>query len=329
MAILKYLIKRVVAMIIMISAVIAIGYVMMYYTPGGFFTASNIASALGPLAAQNPQLYQQILRDFQERYGLNYPLWHQILLYIWHSLTFNFGYSMQNPSIKIMTTLHTAFPISCMLAFGSIVLALIVGIPLGIIAAIKRNTWVDYTASTVAISGQAIPAFVTAALLVLLFGVVIQGVLPVNGWGGPGHQILPTPGQAVLPIVSLGLGTIGVVAKYVRNSLVDIMRQDHIRTAQAKGVRYWRIVMKHGVRNSLTAMITVIGPAFAFTIVGTIWVEQIFSIPGLGQVLSTAFTNDDFPLAITSIFILAALISIMNLLVDISYSLMDPRVKLE
>lgn len=321
MIVLRFIIKRLIAILITLSAVIAIGYIMMYYTPGGFFNSQQVASALGPLAAQNPQLYNEILKDFQNRYGLNLPLWEQCLRYIWHSLTFNFGDSMQNPSIHIITVLKTAFPVSAELAFGSVALAIVVGIPLGVVAALKRNTWIDYTLTTFSMAGQAIPAFVLAVLLVLVFGVWVQGILPINGWG--------TFGEAVLPVVSLAVGNIGVVARYMRSSLIEVMRQDHIRTAQAKGVKYWHMVLRHGVRNSLTAMITVVGPTFAFTVVSTVWVENIFSIPGLGTQLNTAFTNDDFPLAITSIFILGALVMITNLLVDIFYAVVDPRVKLQ
>lgn len=321
MYILRYLGKRIVAIIVTISAVIALGYTMMFYAPGGFFNSAQIANALGPLAAQNPKAYHETLKMFQERYGLNLPLWHQILNYIWHSLTFNFGNSFQNPNTTILSLLKTAFPISAELAFGSVVIAILIGFPLGVLAALKRNTWIDYVLTTLSMIGQAIPPFVSAVILVLFFGVWFQGIVPVNGWG--------TFGNAILPTVALSLGNIGVVTRYMRGSLIEVMRQDHIRTAQAKGVSYWPLVFKHGIRNALTAMITVIGPTFAFTVVGTVWVENIFSIPGLGSALATAFTNFDFPLAITSIFILSTLVMLTNLLVDIGYSIIDPRVKLQ
>lgn len=321
MYILKFLVKRIIGIIITISAVIAIGYTMMYYAPGGFFNSSQIANALGALASQDPVAYKNVLKMFQERYGLNLPLWRQILQYIWHSLTFNFGNSFQNPDTSIISLLKSAFPISAELAFGSVIIAVVVGFPLGVLAALKRNTWIDYVLTTLSMVGQAIPAFVSAVILVLFFGVWVQGILPVNGWG--------TFGDAVLPTVALSLGNIGVVTRYMRGSLIEVMRQDHIRTAQAKGVAFWPLVFKHGIRNALTAMITVIGPTFAFTVVGTVWVENIFSIPGLGSALATAFTNFDFPLAITSIFILSTLVMVTNLLVDLCYSIIDPRVKLQ
>ncbi|WP_284285409.1 ABC transporter permease [Alicyclobacillus fastidiosus] len=223
--------------------------------------------------------------------------------------------------MTISSQLATALPISAVLAVGSVVLSIIVGIPLGVLAALKRNTWIDSTLTTLSVAGQAIPSFVLAVLLVLLFGVWLPGVLPVNGWG--------TIGEAVLPIIALSAANIGVVTRYTRGSLIEGLRQEYIRTAQAKGVRYWPIVFRHAMRNSLTALITVIGPAFAFTVVSTVWVEQIFSIPGVGNLLSTAFSSKDVPLSITSVFILCLMVMGMNLIVDLLYGLLDPRVQLE
>lgn len=321
MGLLRFLGKRLTAILVSISFVIAVAYILMHYAPGSFFNSANIASEMGTLALRNPKLAAEYIRMFEDRYGMNEPLWEQILKYIWHSLTFNFGNSFENPSVPIMTQLATAFPISAGLAVGSVILAIIVGIPLGVLAALKRNTWIDSLVTTLSMTGQAIPSFVLAVILVLFFGVVWPGVIPVNGWG--------TPSDAILPIVALSAGNVGVVTRYMRGSLIEGLRQEYIRTAEAKGVRYWPVILRHGIRNSLTALVTVIGPAFAFTIVGTVWVENIFSIPGLGTLLGGAFVNDDIPLAITSVFILCLMVMGMNLLVDLSYALMDPRVTLK
>ncbi len=320
MAILKFIAKRFVQITITLALVITVSYIMMYFSPGGFMNTSTMATALAPLQGQNPVLYQEVMEQFQSRYGLNLPLWQQVLKYIWHEFTFDFGNSMQNPSLTIASQLQQTLPVSVFLAFGSVLLAVVVGVPLGIVAALKRNTWIDYLVSTVSLAGQAIPSFVLAVILVLLFGVVFQGILPVTGWGNWK--------EAILPVICLSAANVGVVARYMRGSLIETLRSDYIRTAKAKDVKYWPMIMKHGVKNSLTAMITVIGPQFAFTVMGTIWVEQIFAIPGLGQVMQTAFTSFDFPLAITSVFLLGSMIMIMNLMVDIIYAFIDPRVKL-
>lgn len=321
MQILKYLLKRLATIVATISALIAVSYTMMFYSPGNYFSASSIIAQLGPVGAEDPKVAQQYIHMFKARYGLNQPVWEQIAKYIWHAFTFNFGNSFENPSITIMSTLKVAFPISAELAVGAVILALLIGIPLGVVAAIKRNTWIDALLTTLSMSGQALPPYVLAVLLILVFGVWFQGVLPVDGWGNWR--------DAVLPVFSLAAGNIGVVTRYMRSSLIESMRQDYIRTAESKGVPRWQIIWKHGIRNSLTALITIIGPAFAFTVVGTIWVETIFSIPGLGSLMGPAFTADDYPLAITSVFLLSGMVMVMNLVVDLAYAALDPRVTLK
>lgn len=321
MGVFSYILKRLATIAVTISALISVSYVMMFYSPGNYFSASSIVAQLGPVGAEDPKIAQQYIHMFKVRYGLNQPIWEQIARYIWHSFTFNFGNSFENPSTTIMSTLKVAFPISAELAISSVLLALVLGIPLGVLAALKRNTWVDSVLTTMSMAGQALPPFVLAVLLILVFGVWFQGVVPVDGWG--------TWGDAILPVLSLSAGTIGVVTRYMRSSLIENLRKDYIRTAQAKGVPYWQIVWRHGVRNSVTALITIIGPAFAFTVVGTVWVETIFSIPGLGSLLGPAFTADDYPLAITSVFLLSAMVMVMNLLVDLAYAVLDPRVTLQ
>jgi ABC-type dipeptide/oligopeptide/nickel transport system permease component len=145
--------------------------------------------------------------------------------------------------------------------------------------------------------------------------------LPINGWG--------TVPEAVLPVVALCAGNVAIVTRYTRGSMVEVLRQDYVRTAEAKGVSYRRVVLRHALRNSLVALVTVIGPTLAFTFISTLWVEQIFTIPGLGYLMAQAFPNKDVPLAITSVFILSLLIMGMNLVVDLLYRVLDPRVKLE
>lgn len=321
MSYVKFLGKRIVALIITISIVLAVAYLLMYAAPGSFFNSTNIGASLGQLRLQNPQLYQQYVQQFESRYGLDQPLWEQVLKYVWHSLTFNFGTSFANPSVPIMSQLASAFPISAILAIGSVCLAIVIGIPLGVVAALKRNTWIDSLLTTLSVAGQAIPSYVLAVLLVLLFGVIFPGVVPVNGWG--------TIGEAILPIVALSAGTVGIITRYMRGSLIEGLRQEYVRTAEAKGVPRRTVVIRHAMRNSLTAMITVVGPTFAFTVVSTVWVEQIFSIPGMGNLMGAAFPSKDVPLSITSVYILSLMVMGMNVLVDVLYRLFDPRVSLE
>jgi peptide/nickel transport system permease protein len=317
----KFLAKRIVAIVVTISLVVGVGYVLIYISPGTFYSAANMGQGLSQLQVSDPALYNQYLNSLNSRYGLNQPLIEQVGKYVWHSLTFNFGTSFENPSIPIIHQLAQAVPISSILAFGAIALAVVLGVPLGVLAALKRNTWLDSALTTLSMVGQAIPSFVLAVLLVLFFGVWFPGILPVNGWG--------TVGEAVLPIVALSAGNVAAVTRYTRGSMVEALRQDYVRTAEAKGVPWRRVVLRHALRNSLVAVVTVIGPTFAFTIISTLWVEQIFTIPGLGTLLAQAFPNKDVPMAITSIYVLCLLVMGMNLLVDLLYRVLDPRVKLQ
>jgi len=282
--------KRIVAVIITAAVMVAVSYLLMYASPGKW-------------PASNRPMYLQVLDE------------------VWQTMTLNFGTSFANPSVSIRHQLATAFPISVILTVGSTILAIVVGIPLGVLAALKRNTWIDSALTTLSLAGQAIPSYVLAVIMVLIFGVGIPGILPINGWG--------TVGEAVLPIVALSAGTVGIITRYMRSSLVETLRQDYIRTAEAKGVRRGPLVIRHALRNSLTAMLTVLGPTFAFTVVSSVWVEQIFSIPGMGSLMNAAFPTRDIPLAITSVFILSLMVLAANIVVDLLYRVFDPRVTLE
>lgn len=312
--------KRLIGIIVTLAVIVSGSYLLMRAAPGNFFDASLFVQNLGNLVLTDPQLAEKIKNAMMARYGMDVPIWQQTLLYTWHSLTFNFGYSFQFPQVAILHTLKSAFPISFMLAVGSTIVSLLIGIPLGIFSALVRGTWLDSAITTLAMAFQALPAYLIAVGMILLFGVVLPGTLPVNGWG--------QPTDIVLPVIALSLGNIAGNALYMRGALVDTMRQEYIRTAKAKGVSFWSVVLKHGVRNSLVAVLTMLGPGFAFTIVGTGWVETIFGIPGLGTAMGTAFTNLDYPLAVASIFVQCILILVMNLLVDLGYKWLDPRVRL-
>ena len=314
-----FLIKRIVSIALTTCVIIALSYTLMYFAPGSFFNQQQVASGAATLQAENPRAYAQMMKEWENRYGLNKPLYIQIGYYIYHSFTLNFGTSFENPTTPILSTLEQAFPVSFTLAFGSIVVAAIVGIPLGIFLALRRNTWIDLIFSPLSMAGQAIPAFVFAVFLVVIFG-VFWPILPTQGWG--------SPLQAVLPILALAFGNVSQLTRFMRSTTIDTLRQDFIRTARAKGVPEMRLILRHVLRNSLVAVITMIGPTFAFTIVGTVWVENIFALPGLGMLMQSAFGANDYPLAITYIFMLSLLVMIINLLVDISYRALDPRVRI-
>jgi len=285
----RFLAKRIVAVAVTAAVMVAVAYLLIYAAPG-------------------------------VRPGGDQPLTRQLPRAVWQTLTLDFGTPYGDPAMSIRHQLARAFPISAILTIGSMTLAIVVGIPLGALAALKRNTWIDGALTTLSLAGQAIPAYTLGVILILIFGVWAPGILPINGWG--------TVGEAVLPIIALSAGNVGVITRYMRSSMIETLRKDYIRTAEAKGVRRGPLVLRHALRNSLTALITVVGPTFAFTVVSAVWVEQIFSIPGIGSLMSTAFPTKNIPLSMTSIYLLSLMVLCMNIVVDLLYRVFDPRVSL-
>ncbi|MFD1678100.1 ABC transporter permease [Alicyclobacillus fodiniaquatilis] len=320
---LLFIAKRLIQMIITLAIIVGGAFALMKLAPGSFFNANAFSSstAYTTLFQTQPKLAQHIMDLMDQRYGFTTPIYKQIWGYIWNTLTFQFGYSFEYPSTPIIDTLKTVFPISFILAIGATVFSVVIGIPLGIWAALKRGGWLDTTLTTLAMVFQAIPSYLLAVGIIMLFGVVFPGFLPISGWN--------SPASAILPMFTLALGGIAGMTMFMRGSLIDTMKQEYIRTAKSKGLSYWSVVMGHAFRNSLTAVITVLGPQIAANVVGTIFVETLFSIPGMGQYMANAFVTDDYPLALTSVFIGTLLILVFNLLVDITYKLLDPRVRLD
>ena len=315
-----YILRRLVGILVAAAAIIAVGYVLMFYAPGpGPGAPAVLGAALGALAARHPRIYDGVMAMFQARYGYAHPLYNQVAQYVWHSLTFNFGTSYEHPGIPVLSQVSHALPITCELAVGALVLGLLVGVPLGVVG-LKRNTRTDRLLASLSLSGQAIPSFLLAALLILFFGAVMPHILPVQGWG---HT-----NQFVLPLFAVGVANIALVTRFTRSALIEAMRQDYMRTAEAKGVSYRHRVLKHGVKNALVALIPVVGPTFAYTLISTVWVENVFAIPGMGTLLAHAFLFEDTPVSVVAVYILAALVLLVNLCIDLARMVLDPRVRL-
>lgn len=321
MHILKYIGKRLVTIFISIIVITIITYYLMHLAPGNFFDITrfqNVSSSSSSLSQENVEVLR---RGFEKKYGLDQPIWRQIITYLSGAFRFKFGPAFSNPTMNIEELIKQKFPVTLTLGVLSIMLAILVGIPLGIISALKRNTWMDYTATFLAMIGQVIPSYVIAVLLVVLFSVIL-GWLPTSGWG--------TPRQMVLPVIALALGPMAIIARFMRVSLLDTLNQDYIRTAYAKGGTDRVVILKHALRNSLIPIVTVIGPQLAYILAGSaVFIENIFRVPGIGQLFIDAAGYRDYPLMVTSTFVLALTIMFMNLIVDIIYAVLDPRIKLE
>ncbi|MCS7201968.1 MAG: ABC transporter permease [Dictyoglomus sp.] len=320
MGLLKYILKRLVTIFISLVVVIVITYILMYLAPGEFFNINAFSASAGKVSTLTPEQLQILIKGFEEKYGLNVPLWKQILNYLGDAFRFKFGPSFSNPNEPIEVQIARRFPVTFTLAILSIALALIIGIPLGVISALKRNTWIDYTTTFVAMIGSMFPAYLIGVILVIIFSIYLK-VLPTSGW--------ETPKQMILPVVTVALAPLATIARFMRSSLLDVLNQDYVRTAYAKGGTERAVIIRHALRNSMIPIVTIIGPQLAILFTGTVWIENLFRVPGLGQLFVNAAAQRDYPLLVTSTFILSLSVMFMNLLVDIIYAFLDPRIKYE
>lgn len=320
MGLLRYILRRLVTISVSIVVVIIITYILMYLAPGEFFNINAFSASAGKVSTLTPEQLQILIKGFEEKYGLNVPLWKQILNYLDDAFRFKFGPSFSNPNEPIEVQIARRFPVTFTLAVLAMTLAVLLGIPLGVLAALKRNTWVDYTTMFFSMIGSIIPAYLIGVIMVIIFSVYLR-ILPTSGW--------ETPKQMIMPVITVALGPMAVIARFMRASLLDVLNQDYIRTAYAKGGKERVVIMKHALRNSLIPIVTIVGPQLAFLFTGTVWIENLFRVPGLGQLFVNAASQRDYPLLVTSTFILALSVMLMNLLVDVIYAFLDPRIKYE
>jgi ABC-type dipeptide/oligopeptide/nickel transport system permease component len=257
--------------------------------------------------------------NFLRKYGLDQPVYVQYLRYMGNALKGDFGVPFQSPSETVGELIGRTWPVSIRLGLVTLVIAIPLGMLLGIIAASRQNTWVDYTASSVSTLGLTVPNFVIAIWLVLLFAVQLQW-LPTGGWG---HWY-----DYILPVIALGLAPMALTSRYTRNSILEVQRADYIRTAKAKGLAPRAIMVRHTLRNSLLTLITVLGPQIPNLITGTIFIESIFRVPGLGKFFVTSIFRRDYPMIMATLLLVALLWSVVYLLTDILYTVVDPRVRL-
>jgi len=322
---LLFLVKRLAMMAISLVVIITISYTLLWYAPGNYLDVQRAYSVMSSQVSQNSDAYKEQKALFEERYGLDKPLYVQIGTYIVKAVTFKFGPSFQNPTVMIEDVVRERMPRTLTIVLLGIALALLVGIPLGVIAGFRRNTWIDYLVTGFSMLGQVVPVYVLAVILILVFAGQVWNILPGGGWNTP----WPRPQQLVLPVLTLALGPIAGIARFTRNQVAETMSQEFIRTARAKGVPEQLVIMRHALRNSLIPVVTTTAPQLAYALVGSVWIENIFRIPGIGQLFATALGARDYPLMITSVVVLALGVMLANLLADILYSILDPRITLQ
>jgi len=302
----RYLAARTAAILGTLLIISLFVFVVMHAIPGGPFDEDKMP--LPPASKAN------ILRS----YGLDRPLSEQYVLFVWNVAHLNFGVSYQSPGESVVHVLGRVWPVTMHLGGMALAIALAGGLWLGVTAALRQNTAVDYLTSGVAVFGLVVPHFVLGSLLILLFSTML-GWLPAGGWDAPRQWILPTLTYCLAPL--------GLVARYTRVSVLEVLGADHVRTARAKGLATRRVVLRHVLRNALVPLLTVIGPLFPDLLTGSIFVEGIFRVPGLGRYFVTSVYDRDYPMIMGLALLAALLVSVMYLVSDLLYLLADPRIR--
>lgn len=301
----KYVVKRVGLAIITVFIICAITFFAMNAIPGGPFDGEK---------ATTPEVKAVLMA----RYNLDKPVGEQFVLYLKNMLHGDFGVSLKTGR-DIAATVWESFAISARLGGMAALLALVLGLILGSIAALTRNHWPDRVIVFFSTLATAVPSFVLATLLLLVFCIQL-GWVPVWSTDNPNY---------VLPVISLAMYPMAYITRLTKTSMLDALGQDYVRTARAKGVPQWKVIFKHGLRNALIPVITYVGPMLAFILTGSLVVENIFTIGGLGSKFITGITNRDYPMIMATTIFLATLMVLLNLISDLVYKLVDPRIKFD
>jgi oligopeptide transport system permease protein len=309
----SYALRRVLGAIPTLLIIITLAFFMMRLAPGGPFDSQR-------------HLPPEIEHNVEAAYQLDKPIYVQYLNYLTRLAHGDFGPSYKNKDFSVSELIADGLPVSAELGLLAISLALLLGITLGVVAALKQNQITDHAVMSLAMFGITVPNFVTAPLLTLLFGVYGLRVfgadisLPVGGWNGGALRNL------ILPVVVLALPQIAIIARLIRGSMVEVLHSNYVRTARAKGLPGHRIVTRHALRAALLPLISYLGPAVAALVTGSLIVEQIFGLPGIGRYFVTAALNRDYTLVLGVVIFYAAFIILLNLLADLLYAALDPRV---
>ena len=305
---LSFAVRRLFSAIPTLLVLIALAFALIRVAPGGPFDAER-------------QLPPQIEARMNAAYYLDEPLYQQFGRYLWGLMQGDFGPSFQYKEYSVNELIAAGFPVSLKLGSLAILLALLVGISCGTWAALRQNETTDYAVMAAAMTGISIPSFVLAPLLVLLFAVQLKW-LPAGGLGEGGLENL------ILPVVSLALPQIAYIARLTRGSMIEVLRSDFIRTARAQGLPWYEIILGHALKPALLPIVSYLGPATAAIITGSVVIEQIFGVPGLGRHFVQGALNRDYTLVMGVVVFYGVLIIVFNFLVDLAYRWLDPRVKL-
>ena len=304
---LQYVSKRALSMVLVLYIVITATFLLMHSIPGGPFTTEK-------------NLTPEVLRNINARYHLDDPLWKQYIDYMGNVLKFDLGPSFKYQDRTVNNIIADGFPVSIELGTFAVLLAVPVGISAGILASLRHNRALDYIVMSSSTLGISIPSFILASFLIYFFAFKIK-LFPAAMWNGFSYMILPGISLAALPMA--------VVARLTRSGMLEVLSQDFIRTAKAKGVGKGLIIYRHALKNSLIPVVTYVGPMTAGILTGSFVVESIFNIPGLGRYFVTSIYNRDYTVILGITIFYSALIVIFNFLVDVAYVFLDPRISLD
>ncbi len=302
----RFIFKRVIDGLLTLAALVTLTFFVIRLAPGGPFS-------------KNRKLSDEVLAIIQEKYHLDEPIWNQFGRYVWGVLHFDFGASTRFRDYTITDILLSGFPYSLKIGFWAVILATIVGVALGVAGALRRNSTTDYVAGTVGVVGIAVPIFVIGPILQVIFALQLQW-LPVGGWNDGWKSL-------VLPVTALALPNIAYISRLTRTSMIETMRENYVRTAYAKGIGKRRVIWRHAFTGAMLPVVAYLGPATAAIITGSILIETIFAIPGIGRHFVDAALNRDYPMVMGITLFYGAFLIVFNILTDLLRGWMDPRVR--
>ena len=305
---LSFIAKRIAIAVPTLLILIVISFLLMHAAPGGPFTFEK-------------KLPAAIMANLDAKYGLDQPLWRQMFNYVWGIVAhFDFGPSFVYKDRTVNEIIAQGFPITLYYGMVSFVIAVVVGITLGVFAAVFHNSWLDYFAVGISIGAQVLPNFVLAPILVLVFTLWL-GWLPGGGWEGGQLQYL------VMPVIATATAYMASIARITRSSMLEVLTSNHIRTARAKGLPTWKVITRHALKPSLIPVLSYLGPAFVSMITGSVVVDMYFSTGGIGKAFVDAALNRDYAVMMGVTLLVGALTIIFNLLVDVLYAWIDPKIR--
>jgi oligopeptide transport system permease protein len=300
----RFIIRRILWLVPVLLFVSLITFTLMHITPGGPWDKEKPVSA-------------QAVANLNARYNLDKPAWQQYLIYMANALHGDLGPSYTYQDRSVTQIILQGLPNTASLGLLAALVAIVVGVPLGVTAASRQNTPVDYTALAFGTVFASVPSFVLGFLLIIIFALGLH-LVPTSGWG--------KPTQYILPVLTLGLNQAALLTRITRASVLDVSRQDFMRTARAKGLREELLIRRHLLKNALIPVVTVMGPILAFLLVGSLIVETIFSVPGVGRLLVQGIGQRDYSLIMGTTLLYAFVIAALNLVVDVLYAFIDPRI---